>query len=571
LESPRPDAPDHASGPDHGSGPDLPAAPAFEALPLFGLLDQAARRCPDRPALVFRNYRLSYARLAELAETMAFNLRRLGFQPGDRAALMLPNCPQMILAYWAVLKAGGVVVMTNPLYMETELVHQLSDSGARLLLTLDLAWPKLARIRERIPVETFVVSRMSDGLRFPLNLLYDFKARHEGSARPVPYDGERVLPFGPLLSGRGRYCHREVNPTRDLALLQYTGGSTGLPKGCELTHANMAVNAQQCAQMLDTLAKDREVFLGVLPYFHIYGLTVCLNLPTLLGATVIPVPRFVPRDLLMAASKARPTVFPGAPSVYLAMLQQKDIARFDLSSIRFCVSGSAPMPVEQLMRFEEATGGLILEGYGLTEASPVTHINPPRGPRKVGSIGPPLPGTQCRIVDQETGERELPVGEVGELVLRGPQVMRGYRGQPGESAAALRGGWLFTGDLARRDEEGYYYLVDRKKDLVISGGYNIYPREIDEVLHAHPRIKEAVSVGIPHPARGEAIKAFVVLKEGEAMAKSEVMAWCRERLANYKIPREVEFRTELPKTAVGKVLRRVLREEEARAAKKDRS
>ena len=533
------------------------------ALPLFGLLDQAASRCPDRPALIFRNYRLTYARLAQAAETMAFNLRRLGFRPGDRAALMLPNCPQMILAYWAVLKAGGVVVMTNPLYMETELVHQLTDSGARLLVTLDLAWPKLARIRERIPVETFVVSRMSDGLRFPLNLLYDFKARHEGTVRPVPYDGERVLPFGPLLSGRERYCHREVNPTRDLALLQYTGGSTGLPKGCELTHANMTANAQQCSLMLDSLVQDREVFLGVLPYFHIYGLTVCLNLPTLLGATVIPVPRFVPRDLLMAASKARPTVFPGAPSVYLAMLQQKDIAQFDLSSIRFCVSGSAPMPVEQLKRFEEATGGLILEGYGLTEASPVTHINPTHGPRKVGSIGLPLPGTECRIVDQETGEQDLPVGEVGELLLRGPQVMRGYLGQPEETAAALRGGWLHTGDLARRDGEGYYFIVDRKKDLVISGGYNIYPREIDEVLHAHPGIKEAVSVGIPHPARGEAIKAFVVLKEGEALTKSEVMAWCRERLANYKIPREVEFRSELPKTTVGKVLRRVLREEEA--------
>ncbi len=551
------------------SAPNEQAALDFEAAPLFDLLDQSARRCPTRTALVFRNYRLTYARLKDLAEAMAFNLRREGLVPGERVALMLPNCPQMVLSYWAVLKAGGVVVMTNPLYMETELTHQLNDSGARFLITLDLTWPKIEKLLGRIGVDKVFVSRMSDGLRFPLNLLYDYKARREGQARVVPFDQRTVLPFAPLLRGRNRYSHQEINPRKDPALLQYTGGTTGLPKGCVLTHFNLSANAQQCRKVLDTLAKDREIFLGVLPYFHIYGLTVCLNLPTLLGATLAPIPRFVPRDLLEVAARAKPTVFPGAPSVYLAMLQQKDIGRFDLSSIRFCVSGSAPMPVEQLRRFEQATGGLILEGYGLSEASPVTHINPPRGPRKVGSIGPVLPGTEARIVDPDHGLTDMPQGQVGELILRGPQVMRGYYHRPEDTAEVLRDGWLFTGDLARQDEDEYFFIVDRKKDLVISGGYNIYPREIDEVLHAHPKIREAVTVGLPHPARGEAIKAYVVLNEGESMTKSEVMGWCRERLASYKIPREVEFRAELPKTAVGKVLRRVLRDEELARSRKD--
>jgi long-chain acyl-CoA synthetase len=355
----------------------------------------------------------------------------------------------------------------------------------------------------------------------------------------------------------------------DTALLQYTGGTTGVAKGCILTHFNIGANMQQCQSMMHTLGKKQETFLGILPYFHIYGLTTCLTWPTSLGATLAPFPRYVPLDVLKGINKLRPTVFPGAPALYISLLQQKDIDKYDLKSIEVCVSGSAPMPVEYMEQFLAKSGTSITEGYGLTEASPVTHFNPLEGKSKNGSIGLPFPDTDAKIVDMEVGGEPLPPGKRGELVIRGPQVMKGYYNRPDATADVLRNGWLYTGDIATMDEEGYFYIVDRKKDLIISGGYNIYPREIDEVLHSHPKIKEAVSVGIPHEARGEIVKAYVVVQDGEALSRSDVIAYCREKLANFKVPRQVEFRTDLPKTMVGKVLRRALREEEeAKAAAK---
>lgn len=542
--------------------PEVPSELSYEHTPLFQLLDQAAEKWPARKAIHFQNFRLSYAKLKKATEAVAANLRAHGVRPGDRVAIMLPNTPQAIITYWGVLRAGAVVVMTNPLYMETEILHQFNDSGARTLIILDLLWPKVSKLLDQIPIEKFFVTNIADCLAFPLNLLYRLKARREKSIPAVPFDGKSVLPWTDLTKGSAAFTYQGIDPQRDMAVLQYTGGTTGVSKGCMLSHSNLGSNVQQCRALLHTLGGQQETFIGILPYFHIYGLTVCMNLATMLGAAQVPFPRYSPKDVLKAIHKIRPTIFPGAPALYISLLQQKDVGDYDLKSIKYCVSGSAPMPVEYIEQFKAMTGAEILEGFGLTEASPVTHLNPLSGKRKPGSIGLPFPDTEAWVVDMEVGSVALPPGKIGELVVRGPQVMMGYFNRPDATADTLRNGRLYTGDIATMDEEGYFYIVDRKKDLIISAGYNIYPREIDEVLHTHPKIKEAVAVGIPHGTRGEVVKAYVVLEEGEKMTKNEVIAFCRNKLANYKVPRLVEFRDSLPKTMVGKVLRRALRAEE---------
>ena len=551
---------------------EVPPTLDYERIPLFKFLDRAAHKWPKRTAIVFKNWSINYAKLKTRTEIVAANLRKAGIRKGDRVAMMLPNLPQTIMALWGVLRAGAVGVMTNPLYMETEIVHQFNDAGVRFCITLDLLWPKLEKLSDAIPVEKFFVTTIGDGLKFPLNLLYKVQAKKNRTSPAVPYDKKRVLPFKTLLKGNETYTDQRVDP-EDLALLQYTGGTTGVAKGCMLTHFNLGANLQQCQSMIHNLGQQQETFLGILPYFHIYGMTTCLTWPTSMGATLAPFPRYVPLDVLKGIQKLKPTVFPGAPSLYISLLQQKNVDKFDLNSINCCVSGSAPMPVEHMNQFAKRTGSEISEGYGLTEASPVTHFNPLEGVRKPGSIGLPFPDTDAKIVDMVVGGEPLPPGKRGELVIRGPQVMKGYYNRPDSTADVLRNGWLYTGDIATMDEEGYFYIVDRKKDLIISGGYNIYPREIDEVLHTHPKIEEAVSVGIPHEARGEIVKAYVVVKKGEELSRNDVIAFCREKLANYKVPRRVEFRNELPKTMVGKVLRRALRDEEAAKlqARKERS
>ncbi len=546
--------------------PTVPNSPRLDPKPLFQFLLDAARRWPDRAAISFQGATISYAKLAKLSGLVAANLRRHGLRRGDRVAVMLPNTPQAIIAFWGVLRAGGTVVFTNPLYMETEIVHQFTDSGARFLITLDLLWNKIAPLRDQLPIEKFFVTSMADGLRFPLSLLYRLRAWREGHTGQVPYDGKTVHTWGALMGGLSTFTAEGLIPQKDLALLQYTGGTTGLAKGCMITHANICANTQQILSVLPGLGDKPETFLGILPYFHIYGLTVSLNLCTAVGATQIPFARYSPLDVLKTIEKERPTVFPGAPSVYISLLQQKNVGQYDLRSIRYCVSGSAPMPVEWFDQFRNATGAHICEGYGLSEASPVTHINPLNGVAKHGSIGLPLPGTDAKIVDMDVGGPPLPPGKMGELAVRGPQVMAGYFNRPDDTADVLRNGWLYTGDIAYMDEEGYFFIVDRKKDLIISSGYNIYPREVDEVLHQHPKVREAVAVGIPCDTRGEVVKAYIVPKPGEKPTKAEIIAFCRQKLANYKVPRHVEFRESLPKTMVGKVLRRALRAEEDRRA-----
>ena len=543
----------------------VPANIDYEYRPLFGFLDQAAEKWPSRTAILFRNFKLTYRRLCRLSEIVAANLRAAGVRPGDKLAIMLPNLPQTVITYWGALRAGAVIVMTNPLYMETEIVHQMNDSGARFMVTLDLLWPRISALRERLPVEKYFVTSIADGLKFPLKQLYTIKTKREGNLPEVPYNDTDVLPWAGLTAGKKTFTCKGIIPTQDMALLQYTGGTTGVAKGCILTHANLSANVQQCRTMLHELGRRPEVFISVLPFFHIYGLNTCLNLPTLVGATMVLFPRYVPGDVLKSIHKHKPTVFPGAPAVYGSLLQQKDIDKYNLKSIDYCVSGSAPLPMETYEKFQAITGATIVEGFGLTEASPVTHINPLRGMQKAGSIGLPFPDTDAKIVDMVVGGQDpLPHGKMGELVVRGPQVMKGYYNRPTDTADVLRNGWLYTGDIAYMDEDGYFFIVDRKKDLIISSGYNIYPREIDEVLYTHPKIKEAVAVGIPHPTRGEIVKVYVVLEDDAEMRRGEVIAFCRDKLAAYKVPRQVEFRDELPKTMVGKVLRRALREEEER-------
>jgi long-chain acyl-CoA synthetase len=541
----------------------VPHTQSYPEIPLFFWLDEAADKSPDAIACSYFNTNITYARLRRDAEICAANLRAQGVKPGDRVGVMLPNLPQTLVAFWGVLKAGGVVVMFNPLYMEKEISHQVLDAGLKHMILFDACWPKFARIREQLNIDRYFITTVAEGLSFPLNLVLRFKTMRDKQSVSVPFDGKHVLPFSALIKGRERLSHPVDKPRETLALLQYTGGTTGLPKGAMLTHYNVASNIKQMGEYVGFLRKEGfQTFMAVLPFFHVYGLNTCLVMPTFFHSRVVPITRFVPLELLASMEKYNATVLPGAPAMYISLLQQKSKAKTSLKNLKICISGSAPMPVEMMHQFEEAFGTRIMEGYGLSEASPITHMTPARGLRKPGSIGLPLPDTEARIVDMELGTVPLGPGKVGELIVRGPQVMSGYWNKPDETAGTLRNGWLYTGDIASMDEDGYFSIVDRKKDMVIVAGYNVSPREIDEVLYAHPKVRDAVSVGVSHPSRGEVIKAYIVLREGESCERAEIVAWCRDRLANYKVPRMVEFRDELPKTLVGKILRRVLRAEE---------
>jgi long-chain acyl-CoA synthetase len=547
--------------------PNVPATIDYRDEPVTALLDRAVERTPDRTAVAFQNWHVSYANLQKRAGRFAAGLRRMGVTRGDRVAIMLPNLPQTVVSYWGALYAGATVVFVNPLYMETELTHILEDSGAKALVVLDLLWARHRDLLTRMPLERIIVTRVSGALGFPLNMLYRLKAWREGKLPKLNADGKRVLDWQAAFASE-EYYNRDFDPREHLAALQYTGGTTGVSKGVMLTHRNLSVNVQQSRAILHAIGGRPEVFLGLLPFFHIYGLTVNINFATACGATIVPLPRFDPLETLKAIQRHKPTIFPGTPSVYMALLQQKALPRYDLKSVRYCVCGSAPLPIEIMRRFAEVTEAEIIEGYGLTEASPITHFNPIVGQRKPGSIGVPFPDTVARVVDLDgSSTHPLPSGEPGELILRGPQVMRGYWNRPDDTAQTLKQGWLHTGDVAVMDEDGYFFIVDRKKDLIITGGYNVYPREIEEVLHEHPKVLEVAAVGVPHRTRGEVVKVYIVPRPGQTLAREEVLAFCKEKLASYKTPKFVELRDELPKTFVGKVLKRTLRAENGEEAR----
>jgi long-chain acyl-CoA synthetase len=532
------------------------------------LLQRSAERYPAQVATVFMGARLTYRRLKGQVDRFAAGLADLGVKRGDRVAILLPNCPQTIIAYYATLSLGAAAVLTNPLYVERELVYQWSDAGVETAVVLDQLWPRVEKVRGQMPLKRVIVTGIQDYLPFPKNLLYPLKARRDGTWTSVPR-GADVISFKRLLS-RGAAPPRVDLTPDDLACLQYTGGTTGLPKGAILTHRNLVASVTQIRHFLlqgHEDATDKAV--AILPLFHAYGMSGVMNLGVHLAATLVLLPLFDLAMLVEAIRTERPTFFLGVPALYSALLNYPGGDKIDLTSIRVCFSGAAPLPVEVMEEFEARTGARIAEAYGMTEAASVTHVNPRRGLRKHGSIGVPIVGTDARVVDVEAGTRDLLPGQVGELIVKGPQVMQGYWNQPEATDEVLRDGWLYTGDIARMDEDGYFYIEDRKKDLIITGGYNVYPREVEEVLYQHPKVLEASVVGVPSRVRGERIKAFVVLKEGVTAKPSAIVEFCKERLAPYKVPKSVVFRDELPKSLAGKVLRRVLREEElARMAEK---
>lgn len=509
---------------------------------LATILKESVSRFADNLAIKTDDCKITFRELDNISSNIAGSLRLYGLEKQERVIIFLPNAPETVLAFWSVVRGGCTCVMTNPLYSEGELQHQIEDSGAKMIITCDLLLSKASAVLAKTKITDVFVIKMGN--------------------EEQKYEDPRIHPWSDLLKPNQGYTCKTIDPEKDLAFLQYTGGTTGVSKGCMITHANAVANAfQVCAMFRKYLSDGVEAFVCVLPYFHSYGLMTSILFPTIYGASQTPLPRFSPRSLLSTIQKEKITVIPSAPSIFNACLSQSDIDNYDLSSLKLVVSGSAPLSVANMQTFEEKTGALISEGYGLSEASPVTHFSPLDGPHKFGSIGIPLPFTDAKIVDVEYGIKELGVGENGELCIRGPQVMLGYYNHQVETDMVLRDGWLYTGDIAHYDEDGYFFITDRKKDLIICGGYNVYPREVEEVLFRHPKVKEAAVIGSKSETRGEIVKAFIVLKEGVTSDSKEIIAYCRQNLANYKVPREIVFKDSLPKTAVGKILRRQLQEE----------
>ena len=535
--------------------PGVPHSIIYPEIPIPEMLARTAALHPARPATRFYGAGLSYSRIAELVDRFAGALHDLGVRQGDRVAIMLPNMPQFLIAFYATLRLGAVAVPTNPLYKERELSFQLADSGAETLIVLDRLYSTARRALPVTSVRRVICAGVQDFLPRAKATLYPLKARHDGV--PLPrLRGANVHLMNELLK-RARWDEPTVAAPADLAVLQYTGGTTGEPKAAMLTHRNLVANAMQVWHWR-TAAETRSPIatLCVTPFFHVYGLTVGMNSSIYGGLTMLLLPRFIAADVLSTIRKYRPALFPGVPTMYLALASHPDVKPTDCACFDACISGSAALPLELQQAFERNTGGRVVEGYGLTEASPVTHCNPLARSR-TGTIGVPYPDTDAAVMDPDTGAH-LPPGSTGELIVRGPQVMQGYWNRPDEAARTFSDGWLRTGDIATMNAEGYFMILDRAKDVIIAGGFNIYPREVEEVLFAHPAVLEVAVCGVPDHYRGQTVKAFVVLKAGAQATGEELIQYCRERMATFKAPRIIEFCSDLPKSSVGKVLRREL-------------
>lgn len=553
---------------------EIPFSIEYEERTLQSYLKEAREKHPTKIALHFLGKELTYEQLYSSALKFANQLKALGVVKGDRVAIMLANSPQSVISYYGALMAGAIVVQTNPLYVERELEHQMVDSGAKIMICLDLVYQRVKKVRSKTNLEHVIVTGIKDYLPFPKNLIYPFiQKKNTGITIDVDY-GDTVHSFVKLLnSGTTKEIHIDIDVKEDLALLQYTGGTTGVAKGVMLSHFNLVANTTQAIKWMYKMTPGEEVILCALPFFHVYGMTVGMNYSIMHTSKMVIIPKFDTKQILKGIQSQKVTMFPGAPTMYIGLINDPDIEKYDLSSIEVCISGSAPLPVEVQQKFEQLTGGKLSEGFGLTEAAPVTHFNQMWGERPSGSIGLPWPDTDAIILNAETGEA-APIGQIGELLIKGPQVMKGYWNRPEDTYATVRDGWLYTGDMGYMDENGFFYIVDRKKDMIIAGGFNIYPREIEEVLYEHESIQEAVIVGVPDPYRGETVKAYIVLKDNHQLTEKELNTYCRKHLSSYKVPRVYEFRKDLPKTMVGKVLRRALVEEEQKkleeATKNDR-
>jgi long-chain acyl-CoA synthetase len=511
--------------------------------------------------------RFTYQQLNEQVDRFANALYQLGVRKGDRVALMLPNSPHFVIAFFAAMRIGAVIVNNNPTYTARELRHQLEDSGAETIILLNLFYPRLREVQEDTPLKRVIVAHVHDTLPFPSSFLVKAKQKKDPAWVDV-HPEHNIFYFQRLLEKYPPLPPKvDVSPD-DVALFQYTGGTTGLPKAAMLTHRNLVANTMQVTGWLPTVELGREKMMSAIPFFHVYGMTVCMIFGVSVGAelTITPNPRDI--DLVMnIIQKERATLFPGVPAMYIRIVNHPKINEYDLKSVKACISGSAPLPIEIQERFGEITGGRLVEGYGMTELSPVAICNPVYGTRKKGSIGVPMSSVEAKLIDLETGEdMPFPSDKEGELMVRGPMVMKGYWNQPEETTATMDAdGWLRTGDICKVDADGYFYIVDRKKDMIIASGFKVLPRDVEEVLFTHPKVMEAVVVGVPNPARGDdTVKAFIVPQPDSHPTAEEIREFCKQHLASYKVPREVEFRDELPKTMVGKVLRRVLLEEEKR-------
>ncbi|MEM4652982.1 MAG: long-chain fatty acid--CoA ligase [Candidatus Nezhaarchaeales archaeon] len=545
----------------------------YPEISLPELVEKAAQKWPNRASFIFFGRKMSFKEVSVLFNKFATALADLGVKKGDVVALYLPNCPQFVIAYYGALKIGATITAISPLYREREVEYQLNDSGAETIVALDIFYPVVENVWGKTKLKRVIVTNMADYMPRALAFLGKMLKKiptYKVEPKPNVYFFKDLIAKYPPNPPKV-----EINPREDIAVLQYTGGTTGLPKAAMLTHMNLIANAYQCYEWMRAagLKEGEEVSLALLPWFHSYGMTVSLNIGPVAGITGVILPRFDPKEVLETIQKYGVTLFPGVPTLYAMLLAHPDIKKYNLRSVKFCISGAAPLPPEVQRRFMEVTGGVLVEGYGLSEASPVTHANPLDKSMKlvkIGSIGIPFPDTDAKIVDPDTG-KELPPGEIGELAVKGPQVMKGYWNRPEETRETLKDGWLLTGDIAKMDEDGYFYIVDRKKDIIKYKGHSVYPRELEDVIYEHPAVKLCAVIGKPDPIAGEIPKAFVVLKEGMTATPEEIMKFVNERVASYKAIREVEIVKELPMTLVGKVLRRVLREEEIKKMKAETS
>jgi long-chain acyl-CoA synthetase len=534
----------------------------YPEVPLFEFLRKTAEKHPDNTAMVYFDREMSYKELDVATDKFATALNDLGVKKGDKVAIFLPNIPQFVISYYGALKIGAIDTAVIPLYKEREVEQQLNDSEAETIVVLDILYPIVEKVWQKTKLRRVIVTSskeyMPSAKAFLGSLLGKIPSRKIERKPNVYFFQELISKY------EAKPPKVEINPQEDLAALQYTGGTTGTSKGAMLTHMNLVSNAVMCDAWLRGTEGD-ETFLAVLPLFHIFGMTTGMNAPIYLAGKSVLLPRIDATGTLQAIQKHKVTVFCAVPTMYSMLLAHPDLRRYNLTSLRFCISGSAPLPPEIQKQFMQVIGGAFVEGYGLTESSPVTHCNPldkSMKTVKVGSIGLPWPDTDAKIMDMYTGEKELEIGETGEVVVKGPQVMKGYWKMPEETAAVLRDGWLYTGDIGKMDEDGYFYITDRKKDLIKYKGHSVYPRELEDVLYEYPAVKLCAVIGKQDPVAGEIPKAFVVLKEGTTATQKEILDFVNEKVASYKKIRELEFRTELPMTVVGKVLRRVLQIEE---------
>ena len=538
----------------------VPTHIEYPEIPLYGLLEEAAGKYPEAACTIFKGARITYQEMNALTDRLAAGLAGLGVKKGDRVGIFMPNTPQFVQAYFGILKAGGVVVATNPLYSAREIEHQANDAGIEIMIVMSNFYNLVKQVQPKTKIRTVVVTNIKEALPPVLAFLFTLTKEKKGGFRIQLAEGDIWMQN---LSAKYQPEDRpkvEVGPG-DMALFQYSGGTTGVPKGAIATHRNLVANALQIRSWMVSAKDGEEVVLMGIPLFHVYGMVAGMLFAIRTGASMVMVPN--PRDLvdvLTNIQKYKATVFPGVPTLYNAINNHPDVlaGKFDLSTIKACISGSAPLMRETKEKFEALTGGVVFEGYGLSEAPTATHCNPLLGENRTGSIGLPLPDVDSRIVSLDDGMTVLPAGEIGELVVKGPQVFKGYHNMPTETTNTLRDGWLYTGDIAQMDEDGYFYIVDRKKELIKPGGYQVWPREVEEEICKHPKVLEAGVAGIPDAYRGETVKAWVVVKPGETLSEEEVKEWCKGNLAKYKVPTQVEFRDELPKTTVGKILRREL-------------